>query len=102
MACPWVRILIQCGYDALIGSIETEQRRADPDILPERLRRDHPGEVSLAHQARARCAVLLTLVFRTESLTSSGERAELGRGTTHLVKYSLVERWVSLGWAEVL
>jgi hypothetical protein len=31
-----------------------------------------------------------------------GERAELARGTTHLVRYHLVEQWVKLGWAEVL
>lgn len=35
-------------------------------------------------------------------LNGSDERAELSKGTTHLVKYSLVERWIDLGWAEVL
>ena len=32
----------------------------------------------------------------------SDERADLAKGSTHLVKYSLVERWIDLGWAEVL
>jgi GINS complex subunit 4 len=35
-------------------------------------------------------------------LGCSGERAALAEGTTHLVKYSLVENWIELGWAEVL
>lgn len=37
-----------------------------------------------------------------QRLTPSGEVAELNKGTTHLVRYDLVERWVQLGWAEVL
>ena len=37
-----------------------------------------------------------------KALTCSGEQADLAKGTTHLVKYALVERWISLGWAEVL
>jgi hypothetical protein len=32
----------------------------------------------------------------------SGERASLEQGSMHLVRYSLVERWVELGWVEVL
>jgi GINS complex subunit 4 len=32
----------------------------------------------------------------------SGDVPFLAKGSTHLVKYSLVERWISLGWAEVL
>ncbi|OXG78873.1 hypothetical protein C349_04630 [Cryptococcus neoformans var. grubii Br795] len=32
----------------------------------------------------------------------SGEEALLAKGTTHLVKYSLIERWIKLGWVEVL
>lgn len=31
-----------------------------------------------------------------------GEAAQLGKGTTHLVKYKMVERWINLGWAEIL
>ncbi len=30
------------------------------------------------------------------------ELAELTKGSTHLVRYKDVERWVQLGWAEVL
>ncbi|ORY35645.1 hypothetical protein BCR39DRAFT_511283 [Naematelia encephala] len=37
-----------------------------------------------------------------EILLEGGESAALAKGTTHLVKYSLVERWVQLGWAEVI
>ncbi|OCF32764.1 hypothetical protein I317_02129 [Kwoniella heveanensis CBS 569] len=37
-----------------------------------------------------------------EITLEGGERAALARGTTHLVKYRLVARWIQLGWAEVL
>ncbi|WRT68534.1 uncharacterized protein IL334_005511 [Kwoniella shivajii] len=37
-----------------------------------------------------------------EITLEGGERAALARGTTHLVKFKLVDRWISLGWAEVL
>lgn len=37
-----------------------------------------------------------------EITLDGGERAALAKGTTHLVKYRLVDRWIKLGWAEVL
>jgi hypothetical protein len=54
-------------------------------------------------------ATALIMIAPTSSMTGligltegRGERAELARGTTHLVRYHLVEQWVKLGWAEVL
>ncbi|WVO14397.1 hypothetical protein L204_102030 [Cryptococcus depauperatus] len=37
-----------------------------------------------------------------EIILESGDQATLAKGTTHLVRYSLIERWVNLGWVEVL
>lgn len=37
-----------------------------------------------------------------EITLEKGEVAILGKGTTHLVRYHLVERWIQLGFAEVL
>lgn len=37
-----------------------------------------------------------------ELTDTSGEIADLVKGSTHLVKYNLIEQWIKLGWAEVL
>ena len=41
-------------------------------------------------------------MFGADAPACRGEAAALAKGTTHLVKYNLVERWINLGWAEVL
>ena len=91
----WRRLEHGCvqAWEVLLtkGSLETEQECAGADILSERLWRDHTGGVS------ARWTVV-----DVELTGCRGEAAQLGKGTTHLVKYKMVERWINLGWAEIL
>ncbi|KAK4687011.1 GINS complex subunit 4, partial [Tremellales sp. Uapishka_1] len=58
------------------------------------LRRDNSGGVSSVPQTG--------ILGSFADVGYSGERAALAKGTTHLVKYKMVDRWIQLGWAEIL
>ncbi|WWD19190.1 hypothetical protein CI109_103648 [Kwoniella shandongensis] len=76
------------------------------DSLPEWLRKmdDSYGDgLSMVTKPNRNVPVLIYCRRDCGEITlEGGERAALARGTTHLVKYKLVDRWINLGWAEVL
>ncbi|GFZ50848.1 hypothetical protein JCM24511_08606 [Saitozyma sp. JCM 24511] len=76
------------------------------DSLPEWLRKmdDSYGDgLSMVVKPNKDVPVLIFCrKYCGEITLEGGERAELARGTTHLVRYHLVEQWVKLSWAEVL
>ncbi|KAL7422482.1 GINS complex subunit [Cryptotrichosporon argae] len=76
------------------------------DSLPEFLRRmDETYNDGTSMVTKPNLAVPVLIYCRKdcgEVQLESGDTALLERKTTHLVKYSLVERWIKLGWAEVL
>ncbi|WVQ95072.1 hypothetical protein IAU59_002165 [Kwoniella sp. CBS 9459] len=76
------------------------------DSLPEWLRGmdDTYGDgLSMVSKPNRNTPVLIYCRKDCGEITlEGGERAALARGTTHLVKYRLVARWIQLGWAEVL
>ncbi|WWC63423.1 uncharacterized protein I303_106025 [Kwoniella dejecticola CBS 10117] len=76
------------------------------DSLPEWLRKmdDTYGDgLSMVSKPNRNTPVLIYCKKDCGEITlEGGERAALARGTTHLVKYKLVDRWINLGWAEVL
>ncbi|WWC71449.1 uncharacterized protein I206_105405 [Kwoniella pini CBS 10737] len=76
------------------------------DSLPEWLRKmdDTYGDgLSMISKPNRNTPVLIYCKRDCGEITlEGGERAALAKGTTHLVKYKLVDRWINLGWAEVL
>ncbi|WVF67556.1 hypothetical protein IAT40_002313 [Kwoniella sp. CBS 6097] len=76
------------------------------DSLPEWLRGmdDTYGDgLSMVSKPNRNTPVLIYCRKDCGEITlEGGERAALARGTTHLVKYRMVDRWIQLGWAEVL
>ena len=82
------------------NSRQAESECPGIDLLSQGLWRDHSRGVSLSYPAISICEMgdkRLRISF-----WKRGERAALAKGTMHLVKYRLVERWIKLGWAEVL
>ncbi|KAL1413039.1 GINS complex subunit [Vanrija albida] len=76
------------------------------DSLPEWLRRvdeSYGDGVSMVTKPNDNTPVLvLCRKDCGEVMLEHGDTAYLAEGTTHLVRYHLVERWIALGWAEVL
>ncbi|KLT41169.1 GINS complex, Sld5 component [Cutaneotrichosporon oleaginosum] len=75
------------------------------DSLPEWLRRmdESSGGVSMVTKPNHAQPVLIYIRKDCGELVLDGDEvAELTKGSSHLVRYDLVERWVQLGWAEVL
>ncbi|BEJ14044.1 hypothetical protein CspHIS471_0312180 [Cutaneotrichosporon sp. HIS471] len=74
------------------------------DSLPDWLRRlDEGGAVPMVAQPNLAQPVLVYIRQDCGEIALEGDEvAELTKGSTHLVRYDLVERWVQLGWAEVL
>ncbi|KAK8854666.1 hypothetical protein IAR55_003405 [Kwoniella newhampshirensis] len=86
--------------------LHTHYQHSVLDSLPEWLRKmdDTYGDgLSMVTKPNKNMPVLIYCRRDCGEITlEGGERAALARGTTHLVKYRLVDRWISLGWAEVL
>ncbi|TXT15946.1 hypothetical protein VHUM_00449 [Vanrija humicola] len=76
------------------------------DSLPEWLRRTdetYADGVSMVPKPNTDTPVLVLCRKDCGEVTlEHGDTAYLAEGTTHLVRYHLVERWIALGWAEVL
>ncbi|WVR09486.1 hypothetical protein IAU60_006554 [Kwoniella sp. DSM 27419] len=86
--------------------IHTHFQHSVLDSLPEWLRKmnDSYGDgLSMVSKPNRNTPVLVYCRKDCGEITlEGGERAALAKGTTHLVKYRLVDRWINLGWAEVL
>ncbi|OCF57572.1 hypothetical protein L486_05031 [Kwoniella mangroviensis CBS 10435] len=86
--------------------LHTHFQHSALDSLPEWLRKmdDTYGDgLSMVSKPNRNTPVLIYCRKDCGEITlEGGERAALARGTTHLVKYKLVDRWINLGWAEVL
>ncbi|WVW85482.1 hypothetical protein I302_107520 [Kwoniella bestiolae CBS 10118] len=86
--------------------LHTHFQHSALDSLPEWLRKmdDTYGDgLSMVSKPNRNTPVLIYCRKDCGEITlEGGERAALARGTTHLVKYRLVDRWINLGWAEVL
>ncbi|WVQ71977.1 hypothetical protein IAR50_001520 [Cryptococcus sp. DSM 104548] len=76
------------------------------DSLPESFRRldeSFPDGTSMITKPNTETPVMIYIRRNCGEITlESGDQALLAKGTTHIVKYNLVERWISLGYAEVL
>ncbi|KAI9637570.1 uncharacterized protein MKK02DRAFT_23629 [Dioszegia hungarica] len=76
------------------------------DSLPEWLRKmDETSSDGLSMIPKPNKNIPVLIYCRRdcgEITLPDGEPAALGKGSTHLLKYNLVEQWIKLGWAEVL
>ncbi|GMK53718.1 hypothetical protein CspeluHIS016_0103040 [Cutaneotrichosporon spelunceum] len=88
-------------YAVLVGQ---HYSRSVLDSLPDWLRRlDEGGAVPMIAQPNLAQPVLVYIRQDCGEIALEGDEvAELAKGSTHLVRYDLVERWVQLGWAEVM
>ncbi|TYJ58032.1 hypothetical protein B9479_001125 [Cryptococcus floricola] len=76
------------------------------DSLPESFRRldeNFPDGTSMITKPNTETPVMVYIRKDCgEVALESGDQALLSKGTTHIVKQNLVDRWISLGYAEVL
>lgn len=102
MGSRWKREMAREAESTADTSRDAEPRAARARVLSAGLRRDPAGGVSLVWASELMESWRDQMTTSTRRLTRRGEIAVLGEGTTHLVRYDYVERWIALGWAEVL